>query len=100
MLEKLTKFQTLGGPISFTPALHSVIGRPYRVVVVNGNKAKVLTRTPPRSSPTSTECWRREATEERRRPGSLRAVGVSRSFEGIQALEDVDLELGRTRSSA
>jgi branched-chain amino acid transport system ATP-binding protein len=25
----------------------------------------------------------------------LRAVGVSRSFEGVQALEDVDLELGR-----
>ena len=38
-----TKFQTLGGPISFTPELHSVTGRPYRVIVVNGNKAKVLT---------------------------------------------------------
>ena len=34
-----------------------------------------------------------EATATRRRPGSLRAVGVSRSFEGMQALEDVDLEL-------
>ncbi len=34
-----------------------------------------------------------EATETRRRPGSLRAVGVSRSFEGIQALDEVDLEL-------
>ena len=43
MLEKLQKFQTLGGPISFTPELHSVTGRPYRVIVVNGNKAKVLT---------------------------------------------------------
>jgi ABC-type branched-subunit amino acid transport system ATPase component len=30
---------------------------------------------------------------ERRRPESLRADGVSRSFEGIQALADVDLEL-------
>ncbi|MES1248621.1 MAG: ABC transporter ATP-binding protein [Actinomycetota bacterium] len=29
------------------------------------------------------------------RPPALRAVGVSRSFEGVQALEDVDLELGR-----
>ena len=37
------KFQTLGGPISFTPELHSVTGRPYRVIVVNDNKAKVLT---------------------------------------------------------
>jgi ABC-type branched-subunit amino acid transport system ATPase component len=35
-----------------------------------------------------------EASVTRRRPGSLRAVGVSRSFEGIQALEEVDFELG------
>jgi len=33
-------------------------------------------------------------TETRRRPGSLRAVGVSRSFEGIHALTAVDFELG------
>jgi branched-chain amino acid transport system ATP-binding protein len=33
--------------------------------------------------------------EDRRPPGSLRAVGVSRSFEGVQALADVALELGR-----
>ncbi|MGZ4352880.1 MAG: ABC transporter ATP-binding protein, partial [Gaiellaceae bacterium] len=32
---------------------------------------------------------------ERREPGSLRALGVSRAFEGIAALEEVDLELGR-----
>jgi ABC-type branched-subunit amino acid transport system substrate-binding protein len=43
VLEKLTKFKTLGGPISFTPELHSVTGRPYRVIVVNNNQAKVLT---------------------------------------------------------
>jgi branched-chain amino acid transport system ATP-binding protein len=34
---------------------------------------------------------------QRRRPhGLLRAVGVSRSFEGVQALADVDLELARS----
>ena len=32
---------------------------------------------------------------ERRSPGSLRAIGVSRSFEGVRALQDVSLELGR-----
>ena len=32
-------------------------------------------------------------SETRRRPGTLRAVGVSRSFEGVRALADVDLEL-------
>ena len=42
ILSHLTKFQTLGGPISFTPALHSPVGRPYRVVEVNNNKAKFL----------------------------------------------------------
>ena len=34
-------------------------------------------------------------TGERRRPDSLRAGGVSRSFEGIEALADIDLELGQ-----
>jgi branched-chain amino acid transport system substrate-binding protein len=42
ILSHLTKFNTLGGPISFTPALHSAVGRPYRVVVVNNNAAKFL----------------------------------------------------------
>ena len=42
ILSHLTKFNTLGGPISFTPALHSAVGRPYRVVEVNNNKAKFL----------------------------------------------------------
>jgi branched-chain amino acid transport system substrate-binding protein len=42
VLSHLTKFQTLGGPISFTPALHSAVGRPYRVIEVNNNKAKYL----------------------------------------------------------
>ena len=35
------------------------------------------------------------ATGERRRPDSLCAGGVSRSFEGIEALAQVDLELGQ-----
>ncbi|HEX4519983.1 MAG TPA: ABC transporter ATP-binding protein [Gaiellaceae bacterium] len=33
------------------------------------------------------------ADETRRGPGSLRALGVSRSFAGVQALEDVELSL-------
>jgi branched-chain amino acid transport system ATP-binding protein len=35
------------------------------------------------------------AEDVRRGPGSLRALDVSRSFEGVQALEHVELELGR-----
>ena len=42
VLSHLTKFQTLGGPITFTPTFHSVTGRPYRVVEVNNNVAKVI----------------------------------------------------------
>jgi branched-chain amino acid transport system substrate-binding protein len=43
ILSHLTKFNTLGGPISFTPTFHSATGRPYRVVRVNNNVAKFLT---------------------------------------------------------
>ncbi|HEY4347704.1 MAG TPA: ABC transporter substrate-binding protein, partial [Gaiellaceae bacterium] len=32
VLSHLTKFKTLGGPISFTPTFHSPTGRPYRVI--------------------------------------------------------------------
>ena len=32
---------------------------------------------------------------ERRSPAALRAVGVSRSYDGVDALVDVHLELGR-----
>ena len=33
--------------------------------------------------------------QERRSPGTLRAIGVSRSYDGVDALVDVHLELGR-----
>ncbi len=42
VLSHLTKFKTLGGPITLTPTLHSVTGRPYRIVEVNNNVAKVI----------------------------------------------------------
>jgi branched-chain amino acid transport system substrate-binding protein len=42
VLDHLTKFKTLGGPISFTPTFHSVTGRPYRIIEVNNNVAKVI----------------------------------------------------------
>ncbi len=42
ILSHLTNFKTLGGPISFTPALHSATGRPYRIVEVNNNVARVV----------------------------------------------------------
>jgi branched-chain amino acid transport system substrate-binding protein len=41
-LSHLTNFKTLGGPISFTPTFHSATGRPYRIIEVNNNVAKVL----------------------------------------------------------
>ena len=37
-----------------------------------------------------------QESQRHRPPGLLRAVGVSRSFEGVQALADVDLELARS----
>jgi branched-chain amino acid transport system substrate-binding protein len=42
VLSHLTNFKTLGGRISFTPQLHSAVGRTYRVVRVQNNVAKVV----------------------------------------------------------
>jgi len=42
VLSHLHNFKTLGGPISFTPTFHSATGRPYRVIEVNNNVAKVV----------------------------------------------------------
>jgi len=42
LMSHLKKFQTLGGPITFTPGFHSPTGRPYRVIEVNNNTAKFL----------------------------------------------------------
>jgi branched-chain amino acid transport system substrate-binding protein len=42
ILVKLHKFPTISGKISFSPSLHSVFGRSYRVIRVNDNKAKVV----------------------------------------------------------
>ncbi|MFN2628796.1 MAG: ABC transporter substrate-binding protein [Gaiellaceae bacterium] len=42
ILEKARKVPTLSGPVSFSASLHSVFGRPYRVIEVNNNQAKVL----------------------------------------------------------
>jgi branched-chain amino acid transport system substrate-binding protein len=35
---------TISGPVSFSPQLHSVFGRTYRVIKVDNNKAKVVGR--------------------------------------------------------
>jgi branched-chain amino acid transport system substrate-binding protein len=43
-LEKFTKVPTLSGLVSFTPQLHSVFGRQYRVVKITANQAKVVGR--------------------------------------------------------
>jgi len=41
-LEKFKKVPTLSGLVSFSPTLHSVFGRQYRVVKIQNNKAKVV----------------------------------------------------------
>ena len=39
---KFKKVPTLSGLVSFSPALHSVFGRQYRVIKISGTKAKVV----------------------------------------------------------
>ena len=41
-LEKFRKVPTLSGLVSFTPQLHSVFGRRYRVILIQDNQAKVV----------------------------------------------------------
>ena len=41
-LEKFKKVPTLSGLVSFSPSLHSVFGRQYRVIKIQNNKAKVV----------------------------------------------------------
>ncbi len=41
-LEKFKKVPTLSGLVSFSPSLHSVFGRQYRVVKIQNNKARVV----------------------------------------------------------
>jgi branched-chain amino acid transport system substrate-binding protein len=41
-VEKFNKVPTLSGLVSFSPSLHSVFGRQYRVIKIQDNKAKVV----------------------------------------------------------
>jgi branched-chain amino acid transport system substrate-binding protein len=41
-LEAFKKVPTISGLVSFSPALHSVFGRQYRVIKIQNNKAKVV----------------------------------------------------------
>ena len=42
---KMVKFHdlhTISGTVSFSPSLHTVFGRQYRVIEINNNKAKLV----------------------------------------------------------
>jgi branched-chain amino acid transport system substrate-binding protein len=41
-MEKFKKLPTTSGKVSFSPALHSVFGRQYRVIRIHNNKAKLV----------------------------------------------------------
>ena len=41
-LEKFNKVPTLSGPVSFSPKLHTVFGRRYRVIKIQDNKAHLV----------------------------------------------------------
>jgi branched-chain amino acid transport system substrate-binding protein len=41
-MEKFKKLPTTSGRVSFSPALHSVFGRQYRVIRIHNNKAKLV----------------------------------------------------------
>jgi branched-chain amino acid transport system substrate-binding protein len=41
-LEKLKNFPTISGPVTFSKTLHSVVGRPWRIMKVQNNKERYL----------------------------------------------------------
>ena len=41
-MEKFKKLPTISGNVSFSPSLHSVFGRQYRVMQIQNNKAKYV----------------------------------------------------------
>ena len=42
ILEKFRNVPTIAGPVTFSPKLHSVFGRPYRVIEVENSKPKFV----------------------------------------------------------
>ena len=109
VLSHLTKFQTLGGPITFTPTFHSVTGTALprhrgeqqrrqgdRRAHHEGHRQHPLSEL---AGGTTEGQASHGGARPDPRPGSLRALGVSRSFEGIHALQDVDLELAPGRGA-
>ena len=41
-MEKFRKVPTISGLVSFSPTLHTVFGRQYRVIRIQDNKAKLV----------------------------------------------------------
>jgi len=41
-MEKFKKVPTISGPVSFSPSLHTVFGRQYRVIKIQDNKPSVV----------------------------------------------------------
>ena len=89
-LVKFHNVKVLGGEISFSKKLHTVHGRTYRVIEIQNNQAKRVGLVTAKVIPSPA------IDQTMRRPGdTLRASSVSRSYEGVQALQDVSLELRR-----
>ena len=63
-LEKFRKVPTLSGLVSFTPSLHSVFGRQYRVIRIQDNKAQVVGSVVAKVVP---KIWRSWQASRRRR---------------------------------
>ena len=94
---KFNKVPTLSGLVSFSPTLHSVSGRQYRVIKIQDNKPKVVGHRGGQGRPEDLGTWPppKRSWTTRRPGGTLRAVDVSRSFEGVHAVQGISLSLHR-----
>ena len=87
-MEKFKKVPTLSGLVSFSPQLHSVFGRQYRVIQIQDNKRQARRHGRREGRPedltgTATIGAEEHPQEERRPGGTLRAAALSRSFDGV-----------------
>ena len=95
-MEKFKRSRRCRASSASRRSYHTVFGRSYRVIKIQNNKAHSSARSPPRSFRRSID--RQQLQHATRRPGgTLRASSVSRSFDGVQALGGVTLELAPRR---
>ena len=93
---EVRKVPTLSGLVSFSPKLHTVFGRQYRVIKIQNNSHAWSARSSRRSSSRSRLASDSQIEAERRPGDTLRASSVSRAFDGRSGAARRHADVGRS----